>query len=47
VWMSASICSFVVAAVITLLVGGLTAAVRNTGHGALRGEQPGPVTGTQ
>jgi nucleobase:cation symporter-1, NCS1 family len=46
-WMSASICSFAVAAVVTLLIGGLTAAVRNRGHGALRGEQPGPVTGTQ
>ena len=27
-WMSASICSFAVAAVVTLLVGGLTAAAR-------------------
>ena len=38
VWMSASICSFVVAAVVTLLVGGLTSAVRIHRRGAARGE---------
>src|SRR5262249_54336368 len=46
VWMSASICSFVVAAVVTLLVGGVHSAVRNRGH-ARRGGQAGPVTGTR
>jgi len=39
VWMSASICSFAVAAVITLVVGGLTAAFRNRASAASSGEQ--------
>jgi purine-cytosine permease-like protein len=34
VWMSASICSFVVAAVVTLVVGGLTAAARQRANDA-------------
>ena len=37
-WMSASICSFAVAAVVTLLVGGLTSAARIHSRGAERGE---------
>src|SRR5215467_3744929 len=41
VWMSASICSFVVAALVTLLVGGLSAAVRNRASAAPLGEQAG------
>jgi nucleobase:cation symporter-1, NCS1 family len=47
VWMSASICSFAVAAVVTLLIGGLTSTARNRGRGVLRGEQAGTVTGTR
>jgi len=47
VWMSASICSFVVAAVVTLVVGGLASGVRNRARGAPRGEQAGAVTGTR
>jgi nucleobase:cation symporter-1, NCS1 family len=38
-WMSASICSFTVAAVVTLLVGGLTALTRSRGRPAPAGEQ--------
>ena len=41
VWMSASICSFAVAAVATLLVGGLTSAARRRGKDAPAGEQAG------
>ena len=37
-WMSASICSFAVAAVVTLLVGGLTSAASIHSRGAERGE---------
>ena len=47
VWMSASICSFAVAAVVTLLIGGLTSTARNHGRGVLGGEQAGTVTGTR
>ena len=39
VWMSASICSFVVAAVVTLVVGGLASGVRNRASAASSGEQ--------
>ena len=46
-WMSASICSFVVAAVVTLAVGGLTAAARQRANGAPLGEAGGPVTGAR
>jgi nucleobase:cation symporter-1, NCS1 family len=38
-WMSASICSFVVAAVVTLLVGGLTSLTRSRGRPAPAGEE--------
>jgi hypothetical protein len=41
VWMSASIFSFTVAAVATLLVGGLTSAARHRGSAAPLGEQAG------
>ena len=41
VWMSASICSFAVAAVATLVVGGLTAAVRHCASAAPPGDQAG------
>ena len=41
VWMSASICSFVVAAVVTLVVGGLTAAARHRAGAIPLGEQAG------
>ncbi|HLX50123.1 MAG TPA: cytosine permease [Streptosporangiaceae bacterium] len=46
-WMSASICSFAVAAVATLLVGGLTSVVRNRGRGAPPGGRDGAVTGAR
>jgi len=41
VWMSASICSFAVAAVVTLVVGGLASSARGRGRGAPRGEHAG------
>jgi hypothetical protein len=41
VWMSASICSFAVAAVATLVVGGLTSAVRQRASAVPAGEQTG------
>jgi len=40
-WMSASICSFVVAAVVTLVVGGLSAYRNHRSSGAAAGEQVG------
>ena len=47
VWMSASICSFAIAAVATLLVGGPSAYRNHRGAGAPLGEQAGTVTGAR
>jgi hypothetical protein len=41
VWMSASICSFAVAAVATLAVGGLSSAARHRASAVSPGEQAG------
>jgi purine-cytosine permease-like protein len=46
-WMSASICSFTVSAVATLLGGALVAATRGRGDRATAGHGPGTVTGAR